>query len=72
MEKNKLIIIDTGDYSVGINPCSWEVDVPFNITETSKEEKEEFAEGISKIYLCYCEGRLDWEYRHTKAEEKIK
>lgn len=62
----KLFITDGGDPSVGIFPCSWEIEVPFYVGDTEKynykREKESelkiFKDAICELYKDYCDGRL--------------
>ena len=62
----KLIIKDSGDYSVGIMSAYWEVEVPFNKDELSGDELEMNLEGFRKdmikAYEDYCEGRCSASY----------
>lgn len=53
---NKLTIHDGGNISVGIMPQHWEIDLPYNDEDVTKEEEIEFINSIKKLYGDYCEG----------------
>lgn len=78
----KLIVVDKGDPSVGINPVSWEVDVPFTISKGEFITPEEgsdlmfFRDKIIELYKEFCDGKCvatyDFEYEEeTKLLQDI-
>lgn len=80
MEKNqvkKLVITDHGDSSVGIFPCSWEIDVPIYIPDykemsnSNKEDLEFFRKGMIEVYKEFCDGRIsaEFDYEFKQMEE---
>lgn len=60
--KNKLIIIDSGDPSVGIPATYYELDVPFEVSKADEIELEQFADTIINIYIDYAQTKLTWRY----------
>ena len=59
--KVKAIITDTGDQSVGISPCYWEVECPFYKNE-EEENKEFFRTSLVNLYKEFSEGRIKVEF----------
>lgn len=78
MEIKKLIIHYNDDMSVGIFPQTWEVDVPFYISDSTqmddvdKEDLERFRKEMSDIYSEYADGRVWAQYDfELKAENDM-
>jgi hypothetical protein len=57
----KLIIIDNGDTSVGIDGSVYEVDVPF-LEDSDKEAYDDFKEKMLHAYATYCIGKMTLLY----------
>jgi len=68
-EKVKAYVTDHGDPSVGLFPCTWEVECPFH-KDDDEETKEFFREHLSKLYGEFAEGKItiDFDYE-LKGEE---
>lgn len=62
-EKVKAYVTDHGDPSVGLFPCTWEVDCPFYKHE-DEETKEFFREHLGKLYGEFADGKVtvDFDY----------
>lgn len=67
----KLFITDHADPSVGMFPCTWEVEVPFEVGDSGVKQyyshpKESdlvfFKEKIKEVYELYCDGRCEAYY----------
>lgn len=66
----KLYITDHADPSVGMFPCTWEVEVPFNVNDAAiraykvgnGSELGLFKNSIEEIYEGYCDGRCEAYY----------
>lgn len=69
----KLIITDTGDRSVGIEPIEWEVEVPFDKDlfdgEELKENLEFFRNKMIEVYQCYCQCECGAAYDFELEDE---
>lgn len=65
----KLYITDQGDYSVGIPDTIFEIDVPFEKTDT--ENLEWFRKEQLKIYHDFCEGRMGASYDFEMEAESL-
>lgn len=64
MSNLKLLVVDTGDFSMGIYSKKWLLDTPFvkeDIVE-KREDMERFKEGIYNTYLMFSEGYLTADY----------
>ena len=67
----KLIITDTGDRSVGIDPVDWEIEVPFDkeglfLTDEEFEKnlkffKEQMIDTYQHYCQCKCVAQYDFE-----------
>ena len=68
-EKVKAYVTDHGDMSVGLFPCTWEVDCPF-YKDDDKETQESFREGLSNLYTEFADSRVtvDFDYE-LKGED---
>lgn len=74
----KLFITDHADQSVGMFPCTWEVEVPFIVDESMinrhlaaddySAELTIFKNDIRDLYSDYCDGRCEayYEFEITK------
>jgi hypothetical protein len=66
----KLFITDHADPSVGMFPCTWEVEVPFLMSDSEiKEYKvgnghewDYFKNDIEELFASYCDGRCEAYY----------
>ena len=66
----KLFVTDHADPSVGMFPCTWEVEVPFLVDDAAKKEYRRgddseldyFRNDIQELYNSYCDGRCEAYY----------
>ena len=73
---NKLIIIDKGDSSVGIDNQYWECEVPFYIEDYNEisfgeqESLDYFKEQMIKVYQEFSEGKVSayYDYEFIKTD----
>ena len=63
----KLIIIDSGDHSVGIFPNAYEIDCPFD-KDVDDEIREWFRAEMIKVYKELCDGFLEAQYSDEKHD----
>ena len=64
----KLYINDEGDPSVGIFGVQWEVECPFEKSDTDQDEFEDFRKQIEAVYAPYCQGRM-WSAYDFELQE---
>lgn len=65
----KLIIIEHGDWDVGIPDSYFEIDCPFNKEDLAEEDIQDFKEEIAKIYMNFCEGKIRADFDFEIDEE---
>ena len=71
----KLYITDHADPSVGMFPCTWEVEVPFSVSDTDILQYKTtgnlgldmFRDDMRRVYQDYCDGRCEayYEFENT-------
>ena len=50
-----LTVIDKGDMSVGIYPCSWDIQTP--IEKNATESLEHFRQDMIDVFKHFCDGK---------------
>jgi len=67
----KLIVCDPGDLSVGIQPCSWSIDCPFEQAYVDEQILEEFRQTIKELYRAHVDMKVEAVYDfEIKAQDE--
>ena len=71
----KLFITDNADPSVGMFPCTWQIEVPFLVDDAAKKKYRKgddselglFHFAVFQLYRDYCDGRCEayYEFENT-------
>jgi len=69
MQEQVLIIIDTGDDSVGMLGQEWRIPLPFNIEDLEEETLIGFQNGIVELYKKFTNGKIIAVYERAGSPE---
>ena len=65
----KLFIYDTGDMSVGLHPCRWGIECPFDTEDATEYELQDFKNAQENLYVDYCNGQMVAYYENENQNE---